>query len=722
MILIVFLFLGTHVISSISQEESQFYQSICSRIDHEPSHVLTIPFYFPSYSLTNKDAREILTMESFGHLHNPGEPLLPMRIFSIALPPNAIPIGLTYDIIQTETVDHPVCLVPYVSPQPYGKAEEIKSVSYDDETFFPEQTVTVKQRSYYHSLNLVDIAICPFTYHPKSQTLSFHSSLEVTIEYQFSSALNEKRSMISEHLTHFADNVVYNYEQVTTWYVVDDSMNQGLYDFVIITLESLTDAIQELVSWEGEKGRTVSVVTLTWIEEHYDGYDVPEKIRNFLREKYPTTEWGIKDLLIVGHWDDIPMRKTVQKMGFDDEECAETDFYYAELSLPDTESWDTDGDHRYGESRDSIDFFGEIAVGRIPWSEPDIVEHICHKSVSYEQNTDPAFRNNILLLANFVDDNTDGAVFMEYCVDADLHPWMESWMKTRLYERESSYMYDYVLNHRNVVDVWSQGTYGIVSWHSHGGPYGSGGFISVDDCQYLNDEYPAIISAASCSNSDTNYLNIGQAMMRQGAVGFLGANKATPYRTRWDEASDGSDQSFKYFFLSALTSGEYSQGEAHQYALYEMYQRGLWGSEKYETFVHGSLFGNPDISVSSSFENNPPTKPDTPQGPSSGTSKRQLSYITQTSDPEHDDVYYCFSWNDGTIEWVGPYQTGEEIEVSHSWDEQGSYAIKVKAKDVTGAESDWSEPLLIQISKEKTILSFMFEKFYELLSLISFFK
>ncbi|RLF59138.1 MAG: hypothetical protein DRN27_03460, partial [Thermoplasmata archaeon] len=392
---------------------------------------------------------------------------------------------------------------------------------------------------------------------------------------------------------------------------------------------------------------------------------------------------------------------------------------YAELSLPDSESWDMDGDHKYGENSDSIDFFGEINVGRIPWSDPETVQHICEKSISYEKNSDPSFKNNILLLSNFIDENTDGATFMEYCVNEEIHPWMSSWMKTRMYERDSTYDYDYIINNRNVRDVWSEGKFGIVSWHSHGNPFGSGNFISVDDCQYLNDDYPSIVSGASCSNSDTDYLNIGQAMMKQGAIGFLGANKATPYQTEWDDVNDGSDQSFKYFFISSITSGEFTQGAAHQYAIKEMYSRGLWDALKYETFVHGSLFGNPDIGISSNLENNPPMKPETPNGSSSGKTRKELSYSTVTTDPDNDDVYYCFSWGDGDIEWVGPYNSGQQISISHKWIEQGNYEIKVKTKDIFGAESEWSDPLVISMPKGFKIDK-IYNIFYELFPILKY--
>jgi hypothetical protein len=61
--------------------------------------------------------------------------------------------------------------------------------------------------------------------------------------------------------------------------------------------------------------------------------------------------------------------------------------------------------------------------------------------------------------------------------------------------------------------------------------------------------------ADACSNSDTDYLNIGQMMMWRGAVGFLGATKVARGRPAWDDPLDGSSQSLDYFFTTSVTSG-----------------------------------------------------------------------------------------------------------------------------------------------------------------------
>ena len=60
-------------------------------------------------------------------------------------------------------------------------------------------------------------------------------------------------------------------------------------------------------------------------------------------------------------------------------------------------------------------------------------------------------------------------------------------------------------------------------------------------------------------------------------------------------------------------------------------------------------------------------------------------YISVPQDPENDQVYYWIDWGDGTtIEWIGPYEPGQTIYLSHVWSEDGIYKIKAKAKDLDG--------------------------------------
>ena len=73
-------------------------------------------------------------------------------------------------------------------------------------------------------------------------------------------------------------------------------------------------------------------------------------------------------------------------------------------------------------------------------------------------------------------------------------------------------------------------------------------------------------------------------------------------------------------------------------------------------------------------------------------------FSTTTTEPDGDDVYYLFDWDDGTDSgWLGPFDSGAMASASHSWSEVDTYEIRVKAKDVYNVESDWSDSKVIDI-------------------------
>ena len=117
------------------------------------------------------------------------------------------------------------------------------------------------------------------------------------------------------------------------------------------------------------------------------------------------------------------------------------------------------------------------------------------------------------------------------------------------------------------------------------------------------------------------------------------------------------------------------------------------------------------LSVTISEEvNNPPNKPTTPSGEASGKVNVSYTYGSSTTDSDGDQIYYLFDWGDGTDSgWVGAYDSGDVCQESHIWTTKGSYSIKVKAKDSSGAESVWSDPLPITMpySYNKPTLQFL---------------
>jgi hypothetical protein len=89
--------------------------------------------------------------------------------------------------------------------------------------------------------------------------------------------------------------------------------------------------------------------------------------------------------------------------------------------------------------------------------------------------------------------------------------------------------------------------------------------------------------------------------------------------------------------------------------------------------------------------NEPPITP-TINGQTNGKIGTPYTYKIRTTDPDGDKVYYWINWGDGTnSDWLGSYNSGEEIEATHTWNNEGTFTIEVKAKDTNEAESDWGK-------------------------------
>jgi len=131
-----------------------------------------------------------------------------------------------------------------------------------------------------------------------------------------------------------------------------------------------------------------------------------------------------------------------------------------------------------------------------------------------------------------------------------------------------------------------------------------------------------------------------------------------------------------------------------------------------------SEWSTPLIVTINSGENNPPDKPSKPSGEISGKTGEYYTYSSNSHDIDGDQIYYWFDWGDGTdTGWKGPYDSGDMITESHMWDIQGTYPIKVKAKDNYDEESAWSDSLSISMPKNKSsnfspkIVIWLFERF-----------
>jgi hypothetical protein len=551
---------------------------------------------------------------------------------------------------------------------------------------------------------------------------------------------NEELKIYSVSYKQHSENVE-KYREIKEQHKSNEMLNNfQTYDYIIITTENLFNAITSstFLGWKTLIGYNIKIVNITDNDiTSQTGDDLPEKIRNFLREYYQ--DWGTEYVLIVGNHATIPMRycypdPTNHRFDIFDWTSGEvpTDYYYADLSSSDSDSWDLDGDGYYGEYvQDMPDFFPEVYVGRIPTNVKSRITYTLDKLVTFEQDTGVWKQNALHAGAFFYFTNEDysgnpaydGAT-LSYYIEKDI---MDGWTVSRYSEQaglEKSIYNWPALSETAFISDWRNGQYAVVNWQGHGWTDGAARkvwswddgdgvpegheiswpyFITIDS--NLDDDYPSIVTALSCyvgCPEPASGGNLGIDLLTDPSMGAsIGviASARTPYGSLdWPNNPGGSDSIF-YEFNRFMINDSKKVGEALYDSKYFCNLNYGWDhyAEYIDLFTF-NLFGDPSLDIEGiTVENHPPEKPDI-DGPTIGAEGIEYEYSFYTTDPDEDDVYYYIEWGDGQVEeWIGSYNSGEIATVNHTWISPDDYEIRAKAKDINNEESEWSDVYLVTI-------------------------
>jgi hypothetical protein len=615
---------------------------------------LTITVDACKYQITDGDRGQRIEMAGFGYLMEPGKPMLPAKNFLIGLPPGARVqsvqvkgIGSTQLPGTYRIVPSPPILPltdPHQSSQPLEEMQREwqrnKDAVYASDQSYPKGRGKLKGSGTLRKYSYVSITFYPFSYHPQSGRLIHHDAAQVTINYSLPSLASLEAQRVEQlkwdtAADERASRLLVNYQQVKELYRPRGARPktwQQIHDYVIVTTSALSDAItsSDFVTWKTSLGYHVRTVLTTDTEiSSQPGSDLAEQIRNFLRAYYGP--WGIEYLLLVGDYATVPMRYCYPATSTSGSEVP-TDYYYADLSYADTNSWDSDGDGYNGEyGQDSPDFLAEVYVGRIPTNDVSRITYALDKIVDFEQDTRP-WKNNalhggaILFYAN-EDSNGLDVIDGASCLDAIETDFMSGWTVSHYSEQEglapSTYEWNALTEYSFTTD-WRNSQYAVVNWAAHGAPTSIGRVIwSWDDgdgvpehepgeltwgsflstSSYLEDDYPSIVFAVSCNvgyPEGDGHLGI-DLLTKPGfgsSVGVLSATRPAAVSVDWSVYHAGAEAmcyEFNHYMING-PSGPEKVGEAlYDSKSYVHYNFGWDHYYEYQNMFNYNLYGDPAL-------------------------------------------------------------------------------------------------------------------------------
>ena len=621
-----------------------------------------------SYRLLDAQGDQRIEMDGFDFLRQPGRPMLPERESLILLPPGARATSVEVEPLGTRVLPGrhrivPAPIIPLLSPLP-GSAEltarqaaewrATRRLAYADDAAYPREIARIVGSGTLRKYSYVRVAFRPFTYHAASGRLILHSRVRIRIVY----AVPERSAAEAQQAERLLDDRVADERAATLFVNYDDwsdayrptesadvSWQDGEphHDYVIITAMGLSKGITRSLfpAWKASLGHDVRVV-LTSDPEIADqpGVDLAQKMRNFLRAYYAV--WGIEHVLLVGSIYDVPMRYCFpdpSNHSFDPSNPGvgpgdvPTDAYYADLSLPDSESWDSDGDGYHGEyGQDTPDFLTEVNVGRIPTSDTVRITYTLNKLVRVEQDNGDWKRHalhpgSILFYANQNGMDIpmrDGAV----CLNEIESDFMQDWTVSRYSEQEGLVPSEFdwpAVSHEAFLADWNSGAYGFVTWAGHGWPSGvsrtvwvwddgdgipetdgSDGFSGpslITDTDLIQDDYPSIVCAVSCDVGypDNNaYGNLGVNLLtlpaRGAASAVVSSSRYAYVSGDWPAYQGGAETTCHQLnrFLIAGPGGARRLGAALQESKFFAHVQYGWDSfPEYRNFFDYNLYGDP---------------------------------------------------------------------------------------------------------------------------------
>jgi len=223
------------------------------------------------------------------------------------------------------------------------------------------------------------------------------------------------------------------------------------------------------------------------------------------------------------------------------------------------------------------------------------------------------------------------------------------------------------------IEIIALYTDGTVKWRKHVGPLFSSPAIGSDGTVYIGTE-----------QNDNGYLvAFGRSELEADTNGPYYGLINEPVQFKGNFKGGYSPHSYFWVFGDTYTSEE--QNPTHTYTSARNYT---------VTFTVTDNESKTDVDTTYAWiqdGNNPPETPDI-DGPVQGNPEISYDYKFIGTDLDGSVIYLYVDWDDESNSgWLGPYDSGQEVTLSHKWSQKGTYTIKSKSKDPYDAESNWSE-------------------------------
>ena len=660
-----------------------------------------------------------IVMSNSPGVGNIGEPNLPAYGVNLLLPQGTeiteievIPgeevfLGSGFDV---EPVREPV------------KLSEINSLStpiqdeleYTSEEILPKTFFTEIGTYNFRGYEILVLLLYPVQYIPISGELYYFKDMTVVVK----TIKNGKISSLLRNLEKDKLEVVKKVDNPLTADSFSDTQNSPIssdnYHLLILTTQELKNNFEPLKNAHNTKGMITEIKTLN-DSSIFPNSVTPEDIRDFIRDEY--VDNGIEYVLIGGDNDVVPAKNLwVRAWTGGDTTFMPSDLYYACLDG----TYNYDDDERWGEPEDGddgedVDLVAEVFVGRACVGNTEEVDNFVDKTISY-LNSGGYSDGNVLMVGEYLWENPDtwGGDYMDELIDGSTaHMYSTVGIPSDQYNIDTLYDKDWPGQNWPKSEIISRINNGarIINHLGHSSYEYNMRMANSDVSSLINNDHCFIYSQGCMAGGFDHGDSIAEYLTIKTDHAAFAVIMNARYGWGVVGSTDGASQRFHRQFLDAIFGENIPEiGKANHDSKEDNLHR-INGAVMRWCYYQTNLFGDPTLSFYTS-NNTSPEKPARPSGQKIGVIGVEYRFKTASADEDGDEIYYKWSWGDGTFsEWLGPFNSNEEVEILHNWSKRGRYEVKVKARDEHRAESGWSDPfpVIMPVYHNFPLLTLLFE-------------
>ncbi|HEX7319085.1 MAG TPA: C25 family cysteine peptidase [bacterium] len=434
---------------------------------------IDVPVSMTDYEIETRLGYDRITVKSAITAGNPGAPEIPVLTYSYCLPVNerARSVNIVEEVWQD------IAGTYYLFPEQAATSiEEPESFTlpdqtrYDSDEWYPCQTIIDQSSGNLRGYRIVQFSLALFRYQGSGRKLQRLTKAKVIIETKPGGGIAPLRQSAwsKAFFESFVASLTQNKPFAPSSRIAanpEDAAPAELpsllgppVDLLIITTEDQVPAYEEFQHFKKLFGFNAVLKTMTWVKQHYTGIDDAEQLRNFIADA--VEKWGVSQVLLGGDVPAIPTRLVwfAPLMGQYPMHIA-TDLYFSDLdneAAGQGTSWNFDGDDKFGEVEDSIDFYPDVFVGRLPSTSGHQVQNYLYKLKHYLSPSTGAVKSW-----------TDKALF----ITSDFYTSNDAYnMATRLRAHVPPEFHSLIINEQPLAAVKNEiyKPYGMINLLGHG--------------------------------------------------------------------------------------------------------------------------------------------------------------------------------------------------------------------------------------------------------------